>query len=253
MSEGFKKSPLRDTFESLVVTVILAVFGTTFVVQAFKIPSGSMEKTLLIGDHLLVNKFIYAVRTPWIEHLLPYREVRRGDIIVFKYMWPSDRSLPGEHYVKRIVGLPGDRIRIVNRQVFINGQPYSEPWVYHVNPEIHSAGDDYPTSDFDFVARARPEWLPELEEQTHNGELVVPEGRYFAMGDNRESSADSRFWGFVPREVISGSPLVVYWSYETTRDEQARTSMSEQIGQTLDLIIHFPFKTRWRRTFHLVH
>ncbi len=253
MSEGFKKSSLRDTIESLVVTVILAVFGTTFVVQAFKIPSGSMEKTLLIGDHLLVNKFVFANPTPGIGFLLPYREVRRGDIIVFKYMWPSDPAQPIEHYVKRIVGLPGDRIRIVNRQVFINGQPYTEPFVYHNNPGVHSAGDDFPTSDYDFVARARPDWLPELEDNIRNGELVVPEGKYFAMGDNRESSADSRFWGFVPREVISGKPLIVYWSYESTREDYAKNSWIDKIGQTLDLIIHFPFKTRWQRMFHLVH
>ncbi len=112
MSEGFKKSSWRETFESLVVTVILAVFGTTFVVQAFKIPSGSMENTLLIGDHLLVNKFVFAFPTRHIKPVLPYRDIRRGDIVVFKFMWPSDRSQPGEHYVKRVVGLPGDRIRI---------------------------------------------------------------------------------------------------------------------------------------------
>ena len=224
MSEGFKKSPLRDTIESLVVTVILAVFGTTFVVQAFKIPSGSMEKTLLIGDHLLVNKFVFAIPTPWVERVLPYREIRRGDIVVFKFMWQ-----PGEHYVKRVVGLPGDRLHIVNRQIYINGQPYAEPFVYHYDPERHFAGDSFPTSDFDFVSRARPDWLPEMDEQIHDGELVVPPGHYFVMGDNRESSSDSRVWGFVPREVITGKPLVVYWSYETSRDEFAKDSWPDRI------------------------
>jgi len=248
MAEGFKKSPLRDTIESLVVTVILAVFGTTFVVQAFKIPSGSMEKTLLIGDHLLVNKFVFAFPTRWFQGILPYREIRRGDIVVFKFMWQ-----PGEHYVKRVVGLPGDRLRVVDRQVFVNGQPYVEPFVYHYDPERHFAGDDFPTADFDFVSRARQDWLPELEEQTRGGELVVPPGRYFVMGDNRESSSDSRFWGFVPREVITGKPLLVYWSYETTREEYAMNSWGDRIRQTFDLVINFFGKTRWRRMFHWVH
>jgi len=252
MAEGFKKSPLRDTIESLVVTVILAIFGTTFVVQAFKIPSGSMENTLLIGDHLLVNKFIFAVPTAWINRILPYRDVRRGDIVVFKYMWPSDRTQPGEHYVKRVVGLPGDRLHVVNRQVYINGQPYAEPFVYHYDPDRHFAGDDFPTADFDFVSRARPDWLPEMEDQIRNGELVVPPGRYFMMGDNRESSSDSRFWGFVPREVISGKPLIVYWSFETTREEYAMSSWADRFKQTFDLVVNFYSKTRWRRTFHWV-
>jgi signal peptidase I len=247
MSEGFKKSPLRDTIESLVVTVILAVFGTTFVVQAFKIPSGSMEKTLLIGDHLLVNKFVFAVPTPWIERVMPYRDIRRGDIVVFKFMWQA-----GEHYVKRVVGLPGDRLRVVNRQIYINGQPYAEPFVYHYDPERHFAGDDFPTSDFDFVSRARADWLPEMDEQIREGELLVPPGHYFVMGDNRESSSDSRFWGFVPREVITGKPLVVYWSYETSRDEFAMNSWGDRIKQTFDLVVNFFSKTRWRRTFYWV-
>ncbi|MBI4166227.1 MAG: signal peptidase I [Acidobacteria bacterium] len=247
MSEAFKKSTLRDTIESLVVTVILAVFGTTFVVQAFKIPSGSMEKTLLIGDHLLVNKFIFAIPTPWIERLLPYREIRRGDIVVFKFMWQ-----PGEHYVKRVVGLPGDRLLIVNRQIYINGQPYAEPFVYHYDPGRHFAGDDFPTSDFDFVSRARTDWLPEMDAQIRNAELLVPPGQYFVMGDNRESSSDSRFWGFVPRAVITGKPLVVYWSYETSREEFAMNSWGDRIKQTFDLVVNFFSKTRWRRTFHWV-
>ena len=253
MAEGFKKSPLRDTFESLVVTVILAVFGTTFVVQAFKIPSGSMEKTLLIGDHLLVNKFVFGFPPNFIDRVFPYREVRRGDIVVFKFMWSSNRSQRGEHYVKRVVGLPGDRIRIDHRRIFVNGKPYAEDWVYHHDPERHSAGDDFPTSDFDFVSRARADWLTEMEEQVRNGELVVPPGRYFVMGDNRESSSDSRFWGFVPREVITGKPLIIYWSYESTREEFAKDSWRDRITQIFDLVVNFISKTRWRRTFHWVH
>jgi len=248
MSEGFKKSPLRDTIESLVVTVILAVFGTTFVVQAFKIPSGSMEKTLLIGDHLLVNKFVFAYPTGWVAGIMPYRDIRRGDIVVFKFMWQR-----GEHYVKRVVGLPGDRIRVVDRQVYVNGQPYAEPFVYHYDPDRHFAGDDFPTTDFNFVSRARPDWVPEMEEQIRAGELLIPPGRYFVMGDNRESSSDSRFWGFVPREVITGKPLLVYWSYETSREEYTMNSWADRVQQTFDLIFNFFSKTRWRRTFHWVH
>ena len=131
MDEITKKSSTRDTFESLVVTVILAIFGTTFVLQAFKIPTGSMENTLLIGDHLLVNKFIFAPQGGVLAHLLPYRDLRRGDVVVFKFTPTDEQSEPGEHFVKRVIGIPGDHIRIFHRQVFVNGKLQNEPYVRH--------------------------------------------------------------------------------------------------------------------------
>ncbi len=252
MAEGYKKSSTRDTFESLVVTVILAIYGTTFIVQAFKIPTGSMETTLLIGDHLLVNKFVFACPEGFLAKILPYRPIRRGDIIVFKFPDSEDPTQAGEHFVKRVIGVPGDRIRIFHRQVFVNGQPLKEPFVHHTFLDQLRSGDDFPPPSDDYLRGATPRWTADMPNYLHNGELAVPPGHYFAMGDNREQSWDSRFWGFVPRELIAGRPLIIYWSYETSRDEYARNSLSDRLSQTFDLIIHFVTKTRWRRTFGLV-
>jgi signal peptidase I len=252
MAEPSKKSSTRDTFESLVVTVILAVFGTTFVLQAFKIPTGSMENTLLIGDHLLVNKFIFASQGGFLARLLPYRNLRRGDIVVFKFPPSDEQAEPGEHYVKRVIGLPGDHIRIIHRRVFVNGQALYEPYVRHTYLDQLLPGDDFPPPDAEYLRGATTAWSAEMGSYIQDGELVVPPGKYFVMGDNREQSWDSRFWGFVPRSVISGRPLLIYWSFETPRDEYMHNSLSDRISQLVDLIIHFPTKTRWRRTFMFV-
>ena len=249
MAEPYKKSSTRDTFESLVVTVILAVFGTTFVIQAFKIPTGSMENTLLIGDHLLVNKFAFAYHSGVLARFLPYRDVHRDDILVFKFPGSSEeQSEPGEHFVKRVIGLPGDRVRIFHRQVYVNGQPLSEPYVYHAWPDMLRSGDDFPPPDLEYLHGATALWSAEMPSYVKDGELEVPAGKYFVMGDNREQSWDSRFWGFVPRELVSGRPLLIYWSYETPRDEYMHTSWSDRLSQTVGLLIHFPTRTRWRRT-----
>jgi len=253
MAEPYKKSSTRDTFESLVVTVILAIFGTTFVLQAFKIPTGSMENTLLIGDHLLVNKFAFAYGSGFLSRLLPYREVHRDDVIVFKFPPSEDQTEPGEHFVKRVIGLPGDRIRIFHRQILVNGQPVSEPFVHHSYQDQLRPGDDFPPPDAEYLRGATTEWSAEMGNYIKDGELVVPPGSYFALGDNREQSWDSRFWGFVPRGLITGRPLLIYWSFETPRDEYTRTSLADRVSQVFDLIIHFISKTRWRRTFMIVH
>jgi len=254
MTETPKKSSARDTFESLVVTVILAVFGTTFVVQAFKIPTGSMENTLLIGDHLLVNKFAFAYHSRVLARFLPYRDIHRDDILVFKFPGSSEeQSEPGEHFVKRVIGLPGDRIRIFHRQVYVNGQRHSEPYVYHAWPDMLRSGDDFPPPDSEYLQGATVPWSGEMPGYVKEGELVVPEGKYFVMGDNREQSWDSRFWGFVPRELVSGRPLLIYWSYETPHDEYMHTSWSDWLSQTFSLLIHFPTRTRWRRTLKMAH
>jgi len=254
MAEPYRKSSLRDTFESLVVTVVLAIFGTTFVLQAFKIPTGSMENTLLIGDHLLVNKFAFAHHAAEPAQVLPYRQVHRGDVLVFKFPGPAEeQSEPGEHFVKRVIGLPGDRVRIFHRQVYLNGQALSEPYVYHASPDVQRAGDDFPPPDAEYLQGATALWTADMPNHVNKeGELVVPAGSYFVMGYNREQSWDSRFWGFVPQELISGRPLLIYWSYETPRDEYLHTAWSDWVGQTASLLIHFPTRTRWRRTLRLV-
>jgi len=255
MDEIPKKSSTRDTFESLVVTVILAIFGTTFVLQAFKIPTGSMENTLLIGDHLLVNKFIFAPPGEWRARLLPYRELHRHDVIVFKFTPTDEQSEPGEHFVKRVIGLPGDHIRIFHRQVFVNGEPQNEPYVRHepAYAEELRPGDDFPPPDGEYLPTSTSSWDAEMASMVQKGEIVVPPGKYFVMGDNREQSWDSRFWGFVSRSMVIGRPVLIYWSFETARDEYLHNSLSDRISQIVDLIIHFPTKTRWRRTLTFVH
>src|SRR6202047_1108330 len=173
-----RKSTLAEYFESLLVTVLLALFGTTFIVQAFKIPSQSMEPTLLVGDHLLVNKFIFEGRGAWYEKLLPYRPIRRGDIIVFKF--PFDDH---PHYVKRVIGLPGDRIRIVNQQVYVNGERLNEPYVVHDPNYEDPFGDNFPPTNRYFLrAAVRPEWASQILNHVEHSELVIPENEYFAMG-----------------------------------------------------------------------
>jgi len=254
MDEIRKKSSIRDTFESLIVTVILAIFGTTFVLQAFKIPTGSMEDTLLIGDHLLVNKFIFAPQGGILARLLPYRELRRGDVLVFKFARTDTTNEPGEHFVKRVIGLPGDHVRIFHRQVFVNGKLQYEPFV---RPDPESTGrlhleDDFPRPDGEYLGGSSPSWEAEMPSAIQNGEIVVPPGNYFVMGDNRENSWDSRFWGFVSRSVIIGRPVLIYWSFVTAEDEIKHNTLSDRLSQIVDLIIHFPTKTRWRRSFNLV-
>lgn len=254
MDEAFKKSSTRDTFESLVVTVILAIFGTTFVLQAFKIPTGSMEDTLLIGDHLLVNKYIFAPQGGGIAHLLPYRDLRHGDVVVFKFEPTDDQTEPGEHFVKRVIGLPGDHVRIFHRKVFVNGKMLDEPHVRH-DPALADElrpGDDFPPMGDEYLSGATAAWEAEMSSVVQNGEIVVPLGKYFVMGDNREQSWDSRFWGFVSRGVVIGRPALIYWSYETARDEYLHNSLSDRISQIVEMIIHLPTKTRWRRTLMFV-
>ncbi len=254
MDETSNKSSTRDTFESLVVTVILAIFGTTFVLQAFKIPTGSMENTLLIGDHLLVNKFIFAPQSGVLAHLLPYRDLRRGDVVVFKFAPTDEQTEPGEHFVKRVIGLPGDHIRIFHRQVFVNGKRRMNRTFAMIPPMLTSFGPAtiFPHRMASICREPHPPGKRKLPARIKNGELIVPPGKYFVMGDNREQSWDSRFWGFVSRSVVSGRPVLIYWSFETARDEYLHNSLSDRISQIVDLIIHFPTKTRWRRTFNFV-
>ncbi len=224
------------------VTIMLLLFGTTNLVQAFVIPTGSMEDTLLIGDHLLVDKLAYAPSGPVSKYVLPYSEPKRGDIIVFRY--PVDIK---QTFVKRCIGVPGDHIRLINKQLILNGQPVNEPYVYHKSDLIDSYRDNFPSEPNTYMAEAANDMLAN---HVVNGEVVVPPGYYFAMGDNRDSSLDSRYWGFVPRGNIIGKPLIIYWSYDAPTEALSRPMMS--LDHLLDLVEHFPSKTRWRRTFRLI-
>jgi len=252
MSEAtFKKSTAREYFESLIITVILALFGTTFIIQAFKIPTPSMEDNLLVGDHLLVNKFAFGAAGSLFDPVLPLREIHRGDVIVFRY--PKDLT---KHYVKRTIGLPGDRIKIVNNAVFVNGAPLPEPYKMHkslpgtwVDPERNFP----PKGRHDKTFRGCTGEDPEPYDQFVKGdELVVPPDHYFAMGDNRDNSCDSRVWGFVPRDFIVGKPLIIYWSYETGADDYRQTDVGNRVQQITDLVVNFFHKTRWSRTFKII-
>src|SRR5215469_16317571 len=235
--------------ESLLITVLLALFGTTFVVQAFKIPSLSMEPTLLVGDHLLVNKFIFGGRGAWYEKFLPYRPISRGDVIVFKF--PYDDH---PHYVKRVIGLPGDRLRIVNQSVYINGQPLKEPYVVHDPLGADSFGDDFPpTSRYFLESGLRPEWATRLFDYVDRGSLGIPPNRYFVRGDNRDRSWDSRYWGFVNRDEIMGRPLIIYWSVAARSEDYADRTLAGAFRGVADALLHLPSRTRWNRMFHGVH
>ena len=249
---AYKKSTAREYFESLVITVILALFGTTFIVQAFKIPTPSMEDNLLVGDHLLVNKFVFGSQGSMLDAVLPFKEINRGDVIVFKY--PKDLS---KHYVKRAIGLPGDHVRIADKQVFVNGEPLDEPYKIHKSPPGSYADPfrdffppkPHPGRMYRSLEDDDPYWY---EDFSKNGEVIVPEGHYFAMGDNRDNSADSRYWGFVPRSLIVGKALIIYWSYETDSDEYRRTEVSDRVQQFTDLFTNFFTKTRWSRTLKII-
>jgi signal peptidase I len=242
-------SALADFLESFLVTILLVLFATTFVLQAFKIPSQSMEPTLLVGDHLLVNKFIFEGRGAWYEKLLPYRPVHRGDIIVFKY--PYDDH---PYYVKRVIGVPGDRIRIVNQRVYVNQAPLAEPYVVHDPSGDDPFADNFPPSGRGFAGlEVRPEWAKQIMSYVDNGELVVPPDRYFVMGDNRDRSWDSRYWGFVNHRSIMGRPIVIYWSVRATAGDYTDRSLMGTARGIEATLVHLPSRTRWNRMLREVH
>lgn len=250
------QSTLREYFESLVVTIILALFGTTFIVQAYKIPTPSMADNLLVGDHLLVNKFVYAKPDRGIGKMLPYREIKRGDVIVFKY--PEDLS---KNYVKRAIAVPGDRIRVENQRVILNDVPLDEKYVFHkaFGSPNQPVRDNFPIQKEQMTRFADYQQNKDIFDSylfyrpyIEGKDVVVPPGSYFAMGDNRDNSADSRYWGFVPRKNIVGRALLVYWSYETDENEHLRESFLDRVGQYADVVINFLKKTRWNRTFKVV-
>ena len=234
------------SLQSLLATVIIAVFVITYVVQAFQIPSESMENTLLIGDYLLVDKLCYG-GGGWTDHIIPYRPIRRGDIIVFHY--PVN---PNQHFVKRVVGLPGDRIRLVNKRVFVNGVAISEPYVHHYKSERNIFRDDFPRLDV-IDPGINADWWVQMPKLVEDGQLIVPEGHYFAMGDNRDDSSDSRYWGFVPRENIIGRPLLIYWSIRNSdSDLPLQASVGDKLYHFAYAVTHFFQITRWDRTFRVV-
>ncbi len=238
-------SDVIGSVQSLMGTVVIAIFVITFIVQAFQIPSESMENTLLVGDYLLVNKLCYGGPGPG-DHLLPYQKIARGDIIVFHY--PVD---PQQHFVKRVIGIPGDHLRLVNKKVFVNGKPLDEPYVRYLEPPNNLFRDNFPRTDI-AALRLEGDWWLEMKKLVVDGQLIIPEGHYFVLGDNRDNSDDSRYWGFVPRVNIIGRPLVIYWSVRDW-DQHPSATVTGRLQHVAYAISHIFEITRWNRTLRLVH
>lgn len=234
--------PSRGFIPEWTVTILILLFGTTTLLQAFVVPTSSMENTVLIGDHLFVDKLAYSPAGSFTRSLLPYRDVERGDIIVFRY--PLNL---GEAYVKRVVGLPGDRIRLEDKQLIVNGKRFDEPYKVLLEEQTSHYLNNFPQAP---DIRIYPRGAEMLRDNVAGRELVVPPGQYFALGDNRDNSADSRFWGFVPRENIMGKPLFIYWSYDAPTERLADRNI--RVDHVLDLAQNFFSKTRWSRTFHFI-
>jgi signal peptidase I len=238
----------RKSIAEWAVTILVLLFGTTTLAQPYVIPTGSMEDNLLVGDHLLVDKLAYAPAGAISKHLLPYQQPKHGDIIVFRY--PSDVSVT---LVKRLIGMPGDRLKIADGLVYRNGIRLNEPYVYHkygYDPSL----DNFPNPCCRPVKEdmAQQAQRAMLERNVAAGEVVVPEQMYFAMGDNRDNSSDSRYWGFVPRENIIGKPFLIYWSYRASTEDLTGESVNSLFTHFVDLGEHFFTRTRWDRTFKLV-
>jgi signal peptidase I len=231
MPSSFRKSTIREYAESIVIAVILALFVRTWVVQAFKIPTGSMENNLLIGDHLLVNKFVFGPTASSIDRaLLPIRNIRRGDVVVFKY--PDE---PERDFIKRVIGLPGETVELRAKKVYIDGQALDEPYVHFLQP----ASEAQEVTSFDVRERYGP--------------VKVPDDQYFVMGDNRDNSQDSRYWGFLPAHYVKGRALMIYWSYESGREDYLDQGVGATAKRLLSVVTHFFTKTRWERLFHPIH
>ena len=226
-----RKSTAREYFESIAIAVILALFIRTFVVQAFKIPTGSMENNLLVGDHLLVNKFVYGPTASGLERaVMPVREVRRGDVVVFKY--PEE---PERDFIKRAIGLPGETVELRNKRVYINGTALDEPYVHFLVP---------PSADGQEVAP--------YDVRENYGPVTVPPDQYFVMGDNRDNSQDSRWWGFLPRRNVKGKALMIYWSFESDREDYEGEGLGATLTGIANVVTNFFTGTRWERIFHQI-
>jgi len=224
-----EKGVIREYFELIVETAVYVFFVMTFVVQAFQIPTGSMENTLLIGDFLLVNKFIYAPHIwSWEKKILPIKEVKREDIVVFKY--PRDLS---KDFVKRVIALEGEKVEIKNKRVYVNNQPLKEPYKIHTDETIYSK------EEYNFYQSVL---------RDNYGPITVPKGHLFVLGDNRDNSLDSRFWGFLPRSYVKGKPWLIYFSYKAEKGAYLKTGILDRVKK----LVNFIPKARWKRIFKII-
>lgn len=250
---GAEEKPKETTIEflaSLAAVLVTGLFIITFVVQTFVIPSSSMEETLLIGDHVFVNRVQFAPKTSWVGPLVKYRDVQHGDIVVFLH---PDRMQAGIFVVKRIIGIPGDRIHLRDGVVYRNGVALNEPYIDHEGENPY----DFYRMNFPSVAPSdrdglTADWMVDWASNIQGGDLVVPPGKYFAMGDHRGVSLDSRYWGFIPKENVIGRPMFIYWSFAASEAEYTSTSWGDRVFSLVKTIVHFFDKTRWSRTMRFV-
>lgn len=226
-----RKSTFREYYEALLIAVIFVNFARIFVFQAFKIPTGSMEDNLKIGDHIIVNKFIYGPTSGPLANVVPIRDVERGDIIVFRY--PLQ---PETDFVKRVIALPGETVEVRDKKISIDGKPLAEPYTIFDDPQVYPLQPALPEP-----YRSRDQFGP----------YTVPQGQYFAMGDNRDRSSDSRFWGTVPRAMIKGRAFMVYWSF-AGEPPPPGSPPGARLRELLNVVIRFIPHTRWSRTFFIV-
>jgi signal peptidase I len=247
-----EEKPRETTVEflaSLASVLVTGLFIITFVLQAFEIPSSSMEDTLLIGDHVFVNRIQFSPQTKWLGPLLPYRDIRHGDIVVF-----LSPMTPGLYVVKRIIGLPGDHIHLRNGEVYRNGQKLDQPFVVRGRGprKDDPYRDEFPSVTPTYSDNLPQYWQLSLPQYIQGEDIVVPPDSYFGMGDNRDVSYDSRYWGFIPKKNVLGRPMFIYWSFETPAGQYEQRGVSERVGNLFHVIIHFFDETRWKRTLKVV-
>jgi len=233
-----------SALQSLATTIVIAVFVITFVVQAFQIPSESMEKTLLIGDYLLVDKAHYADPSIW-GWLLPYRRIQRQDIVVFRY--PVN---PTQHFVKRVIGVPGDHIRLINKHVYVNGAKQDDEYATFNWGQRDKFRDNFPNGGF-FAEKIASKWFLQSQKLVEDGQLIVPEDSYFVLGDNRDDSYDSRYWGLVPADHIVGRPLLIYWSMDRATSGAGENLSSGKLSTLAYSMIESVKGLRWKRMFRI--
>jgi len=251
IKEGEPEETPLEALASICTVIVIALFAFAFIGQNFEIPSGSMKYTLLVGDHLLVDRTTLAPPTKWAP-FVHYRPVQRGDVIVFLKPTPEDMIL-----VKRVIGVPGDRIHLSNGVVYLNGVAQTELFETDNDPDEPRPAYIPYRDEFPRVAPGPEDgltavWAQELASNIQNGDIVVPAGKVFAMGDNRHDSLDGRYWGFVPDENIMGRPMFVYWSFNTPDDQENKTSMSDRVAFMFHVLIHIFDGTRWSRTLHVI-
>jgi signal peptidase I len=243
------KETLPESIAGIASVLVVGLFILTFIVQHFEIPSASMEKTLLVGDHVFVDRLSTTGKGA-MSWLFPYHDIRRGQTAVFMTPDPTEQGL---YLVKRIIGVPGDHIRLHDGLVILNGVPQNEPYVTIRDGFHRQYRDEFPQAIYDEYGSLAPGWLETLKASIHDGEVIIPPGHYFAMGDSRDNSKDSRYFGFVPRENIIGRPLFIFWSFNVPEQSTAPQSIPDRIESFLHTTLHFFTLTRWNRIFHLVH